>query len=305
MDAVSDCVYLLTRLYRHVLTSKGKLMESSVLSRLPKTWRDWLKENVERGCSAESMTASMVESGVFARPIAAIAVSEALAGQFGKGPDTIRPFVHAEQNIVKTVDRDVEIVRSLEDPSIVVLKNVLSPEECAELVSQVAGRMTRSSVISNNNGGTETHLHRTSRGGMFQRGESELVKRIESRIASLINWPVEYGEGLQVLSYGPGDEYRPHYDWFDPSLPGPRKHMEHGGQRVGTLIMYLSDVESGGSTSFPNVSFEVLPELGSAVFFANVTPDGEPDPKTLHAGTPVISGSKLIATKWLRQWPYV
>lgn len=280
-------------------------MDASVLNRLPQTWRDWLKENVERGCSAESLIAAMADSGVIPRPIAAAAVREALAGQFGTGPDSVRPFIHAAQNIVRTVDRDVEVVAMLDDPYIVVLNNVLAPEECAELASQAAGRMTRSSVISNDNGGTETHQHRTSRGGMFQRGESALIERIEARIASLINWPVENGEGLQVLSYGPGDEYRPHYDWFDPSLPGPRKHMEHGGQRVGTFIMYLSDVESGGGTSFPNVPCEIPPKMGSAVFFANVRPDGEPDPLTLHAGTPVISGTKLIATKWLRQWSYV
>lgn len=280
-------------------------MESSVLNGLPIMWRDWLKENVERGCGAESMIESMVASGSFARPIAAAAVNAAFAAHVGVGQQTLRPFIHAGQNILKAVDRDVEIVTALADPRIVVLKNVVSPQECAELAAQVASRMTRSSVIANTNGGTETHSHRTSRGGMFQRGETALVGRIEARIASLINWPVDHGEGLQVLSYGPGDEYRPHYDWFDPGLPGPRKHMEHGGQRVGTFIMYLSDVESGGSTSFPHVGFEVFPSMGSAVFFANVTAAGEPDPKTLHAGTPVISGSKLIATKWLRQRPYV
>lgn len=280
-------------------------MESSVLSGLPDMWRAWVKENVERGCDADSMIASMANSGSFARPIAAAAVHEAFTARFGAARHVVRPFIDAKQNSIKAGDRDVEIVSSLADPRIVVLKNVLSPEECAELAAQVSGRMTRSSVIANANGGTETHSHRTSRGGMFQRGETALVERIEARIASLVNWPVDHGEGLQVLSYGPGDEYRPHFDWFDPSLPGPRKHMEHGGQRVGTFIMYLSDVESGGSTSFPHVGFEVFPVMGSAVFFANVTPVGEPDPKTLHAGTPVISGSKLIATKWLRQRPYV
>lgn len=280
-------------------------MESSVLNGLPAMWRDWLKENVGRGCGADSMIDSMAGSGSFARPLAAAAVNEAIAAHFGAVRHALRPFIDAKQNVLKAVDRDVEIVTSLAEPRIVVLKNVLSPEECAGLAAQVAGRMTRSSVIANGNGGTETHSHRTSRGGMFQRGETALVGTIEARIASLVNWPVEHGEGLQVLSYGPGDEYRPHYDWFDPGLPGPRKHMEHGGQRVGTFIMYLSNVENGGSTSFPNVGFEVFPLMGSAVFFANVTSTGVPDPKTLHAGTPVISGSKLIATKWLRQQPYV
>ena len=37
------------------------------------------------------------------------------------------------------------------------------------------------------------------------------------------------------------------------------------------------------------------------VFFANVTENGIPDKQTWHAGAPVISGVKYIATKWMRE----
>jgi prolyl 4-hydroxylase len=55
---------------------------------------------------------------------------------------------------------------------------------------------------------------------MFFRAARELVRRIEARIARVLRWPVENGEGLQVLHYRPGAEYKPHYDYFDPDEPG-------------------------------------------------------------------------------------
>jgi prolyl 4-hydroxylase len=68
--------------------------------------------------------------------------------------------------------------------------------------------------------------------------------------------------------------------------------------------MYLSEVEQGGATAFPEVGLTVRPKRGSAVLFANLTPDQQVDRRTLHAGLPVLSGCKYIATKWLREQVY-
>jgi len=80
--------------------------------------------------------------------------------------------------------------------------------------------------------------------------------------------------------------------------------MATGGQRVATLVMYLNDVEAGGSTVFPSIGLDVLPRKGSAVYFAYTSDAGETDPRTLHGGSPVTAGEKWIATKWLRQRRY-
>ena len=77
-----------------------------------------------------------------------------------------------------------------------------------------------------------------------------------------------------------------------------------GGQRIATLIMYLNDVESGGSTIFPDIGLDVLPHKGNAVFFAYSSERGELDNRTLHGGSPVSGGEKWIATKWIRVAPY-
>lgn len=124
------------------------------------------------------------------------------------------------------------------------------------------------------------------------------MKTLEARIATLLNWPVDHGEGLQILRYEVGTEYKPHYDYFDPDSSGTSKLLERGGQRVGTLIIYLSEPEKGGGTVFPDVNLEVTPKRGNAVFFSY--PQPHPSSKSLHGGKAVISGEKWIAVKWLR-----
>ena len=150
-------------------------------------------------------------------------------------------------------------------------------------------------------GNVQVHENRTSRDVMLRRSETALIARIEARLAALAQWPVERSEGMQVLRYGTGDEYRAHFDWMNPDLPGLRKHMEVGGQRVGTFVLYLSKVERGGGTSFPAIGMEVMPKKGAALFFVNADCQHVPDQLTLHAGSPVVKGVKFIANKWLRQ----
>jgi prolyl 4-hydroxylase len=114
-----------------------------------------------------------------------------------------------------------------------------------------------------------------------------------------VHWPVENGEGLQILRYGPGAQYKPHYDYFDPGEPGTPSILRRGGQRVATLIMYLGEPEQGGGTVFPDLNLEVAPKRGNAVFFSYERP--HPNTRTLHGGSPVLLGDKWIATKWLRE----
>jgi len=152
-------------------------------------------------------------------------------------------------------------------------------------------------------GGSEVHAARTSDGMFFERGETPLIDRIERRIATLLNWPLDHGEGLQILRYRPGAQYKPHNDYFDPEQPGTPKIVERGGQRVGTLVMYLNTPQQGGATVFPDAGLEVAPVRGSAVFFSYDRPHAIT--KTLHGGAPVLAGEKWVATKWMRQGVFV
>jgi prolyl 4-hydroxylase len=280
-------------------------MSTTALSSLPKEWQFWITENLARACEPGSMAAVMVRDGQFNRNLARAAIEEARKTSFAELPSLKEmPEIDTTTNAIQTPDRAVDVLLTFATPRIVLLGNVLGDDECDALCAYVDQRLTRSPVIADANGADQVDSDRTSRGAMLARAETELVTRIDARLASLARWPVERGEGLQVQRYGIGNEYRSHYDWFDASLPGPRKHLERGGQRVGTFILYLCDVEQGGGTSFPGLGLEVQPKKGNALYFANTDAYGAPDRETLHAGMPVVKGVKFIANKWLREHEY-
>ncbi|XP_040956150.1 probable prolyl 4-hydroxylase 7 [Gossypium hirsutum] len=95
--------------------------------------------------------------------------------------------------------------------------------------------------------------------------EDEVVADIEARIAVWTFLPAkstlngvfssyfnmahqpENGESMQILHYENGQKYEPHFDYFHD-----KANQELGGHRIATVLMYLSDVESGGETVFPN-----------------------------------------------------
>jgi prolyl 4-hydroxylase len=204
---------------------------------------------------------------------------------------------------IRILDRDVTVLTTMKHPRIIVLGGFLSDEECDKIVSLAGPRMARSETVDNRTGGSEVNASRTSRGMFFERGETGVIDRVEKRIAAMLKWPVQNGEGLQVLHYQPGAEYKPHYDYFDPVHPGSASILKRGGQRVGTLLMYLNTPKKGGGTIFPDVGFEVAPIKGNACFFSYDR--AHVNTKSLHGGSPVVEGEKWVATKWLREREFV
>lgn len=269
--------------------------------------RQWIVTQAQAGHSAESVLQSMKASG-WDEDVAIEAMETTLRGHLEQQaaaqglPPAVpvpEPDVAESPLYLDAGDRRVAVLGTMALPRVVIFGGLLSDEECDALIEAARPRLSRSLTVATKTGGEEVNPDRTSQGMFFQRGENELVARIEARIARLVNWPVQNGEGIQVLHYGPGAEYKPHYDYFDPAEPGTATITRRGGQRVGTVVMYLNEPEKGGGTTFPNAHFEVAPKRGNAVFFSYERP--HPSTKTLHGGAPVIAGEKWIATKWMRE----
>src|SRR6185312_247604 len=187
----------------------------------------------------------------------------------------------------------------VDEPPLRVLENILDEAECAELIELARPRLARALTVDDD-GRQQVDQRRTSEGMFFTIGELPLIARIEQRLAGLLGLPANHGEGLQILHHRPGQEYEPHFDWFDPALPGYDSITRAGGQRIASVVMYLNTPELGGGTAFPELGLTVTARRGTAVYFAY---EGG-DQQSLHAGLPVICGEKWIATKWLRERPY-
>ncbi|RZT08448.1 prolyl 4-hydroxylase [Duganella sp. CF402] len=291
---------------------------------LPLTWRSWITENLDRGCSPLDMANSMARSGQHSMAAARAAIDEALrlraggaagaqtAAAAATAPDVASafsapremPYIDVSSNRIAAPDREVEVLFVLKKPQVILLGNVLSDEECDAIVAHCGARYTRSTVTAEADGASVVHEGRTSEMAFIQRGETEVAERIDRRLAALAHWSPECSEPFQLQKYGKTQEYRPHYDWLDPDSAGHRAHLARGGQRLATFVLYLCDVEQGGGTVFPHLGLEVFPKKGSALWFLNTDSNHQPDPQTLHGGAPVVSGTKIIANKWLRQERY-
>lgn len=271
--------------------------------------RQWIMEQARDGHEPHAVLEAMLASG-WQEDVALEAMEQTLTEQLEPAVAAARavvaipraahlPDVPTERHSIHVGDRDIPVLMSMALPRVVVLGNVLSTEECDALMADARARLARSETVVHATGGSEVNEARTSEGMFFTRGENEVVARIEARLAALVNWPVERGEGLQVLRYTPGAEYKPHFDYFDPAQPGTGSVLKRGGQRVGTIVIYLNTPEEGGATVFPDAGLSVSPLAGNAVFFSYAQP--VPATKTLHGGAPVLRGEKWVATKWLRQ----
>lgn len=199
------------------------------------------------------------------------------------------------------------------EPRVFIYHNFLSKKECEHLISLAKPYMAKSTVVDSVTGESKDSRVRTSSGTFLRRGQDIIISNIEKRIADFTFIPVEHGEGLQILHYEVGQKYEPHYDYFLDEF-----NTKNGGQRIATLLMYLSDVEEGGETVFPDAKtnfssvpwwnelsecgkqgLSVKPKMGDALLFWSMRPDTTLDPSSLHGGCPVIEGNKWSSTKWM------
>ena len=269
--------------------------------------RQWIIQQATAGQAPDAVLKSMLSSG-WDEDVAIRAMEDTLTAHLAERKKAAElpppvpvpePMPDGSRTTLWAHDREVTILGSMHNPRVVVLSNLLSDAECDEIIALAQQRLSRSETVQTQTGSSEVNESRTSDGMFFGRGEHPVCARLEARIAALLHWPLENGEGLQVLRYRPGAEYKPHYDYFDPAQPGTPSILKRGGQRVASLVCYLNTPARGGATTFPDVQFEVAPIKGNAVFFSYDRP--HPMTRTLHGGAPVLEGEKWVATKWMRE----
>ena len=126
------------------------------------------------------------------------------------------------------------------------------------------------------------------------------VMGIGRRIDDILGVDSSFGEAIQGQRYLPGQQFKPHNDWFYTTEKYWQGERKRGGQRSWTTMIFLNDVEQGGETHFTQIGIKIEPKPGVLLIWNNALPDGRPNEGTMHAGTPVIEGAKYIVTKWYR-----
>jgi prolyl 4-hydroxylase len=280
--------------------------------------RDWIKHNLDRGCPPEQLIEGMIAQR-FDPPIAQGLVRAFVDARHAGVPltaDTVSidmpatayvcdPPRLAAGNSIRMADRVVSVIARSSRPVVAVLANVLSAAECEQLIALARPRLTASTVVDPGTGENRVAEHRNSEGMFFALGETPFIAALDARFSRIMNSPVEHGEGLQVLRYGPGTRSTPHFDFLVPSNAANEESLRRSGQRVSSLVAYLNDVPGGGETTFPHAGLSVCPHRGNAVYFEYCNHRGQVDAASLHAGAPVTEGEKWAVTKWMRERRFV
>lgn len=184
---------------------------------------------------------------------------------------------------------------STDKAEIFAVGDFLSESECQRLM-QMIDAVARPSELHEI---TYVAKFRTSYSGNFDPWDP-FVMSISRRIDDLLGIAPECGETIQGQRYLPGQEFKPHCDWFYPDQPYWPLERKRGGQRSWTAMAFLNSVEEGGHTHFVNLGASIEPKPGVLLIWNNANPDGTPNEDTIHAGTPVIAGVKYVLTKWYR-----
>lgn len=186
-------------------------------------------------------------------------------------------------------------------PRLRVLPRFASAAECRWVVARFRPQLAPAMVWDPASGVGRVDPERTSSAVELGLGQMDVVTEIlRARIAVAIRLPEPIFEVPQVMHYAVGQQFLPHHDFLDPQQAGHREDLARRGQRIGTFLICLNDDFAGGETEFPSAGISWRGRTGDALFFANVTPDGQPDPLTLHAGRPPTRGEKWIFSQWIR-----
>lgn len=173
-------------------------------------------------------------------------------------------------------------------------ENFLDEQDCSDIIEIAQKYFIKTTTL-----GKTIEGYRVA-DGMWMDNNFALSKKYKNKVSEITGLPVENMETVHVVKYEIGGEYKTHHDFFHPGESYYENEMKRGGQRIKSALVYLNDDFTGGETEFPRIGIKVTPKKGKLVLWDNMLEDGNLDYDSLHAGLPVISGTKYIAVIWIR-----
>lgn len=214
----------------------------------------------------------------------------------------------------------IKVEEAYKRPQIVIFHDFMTDYE-AEVVKMLAQpKLKRATVQNYFTGNLETAKYRISKSAWLTNREHRVVNQLSLRIQAITGLNMDTAEELQVVNYGIGGHYEPHYDFARREEKDAFKSLGKfrmalvpfhfnsisipfagTGNRIATWLNYMSDVTAGGATVFPQLGVTVWPSKNSAAFWYNLYKSGDGDLLTRHAACPVLVGSKWVSNKWIHE----
>lgn len=217
--------------------------------------------------------------------------------------------IHSRPSGESFTEIDIDADRKLPPPWVITFDNFVTEEEANLIIkagyeqgykrSEDVGAANFDGTVNSrkSKGRTSENAWCSTRTGCR---EKPGPYRVLNRIAKVVGIPAENSEDLQILKYEVGQFYNAHHDYI------PHQKGRQCGPRILTFYLYLSDVEDGGGTDFPDLGITVMPKKGRALLWPSVM-NTEPmliDGRTRHQALPVEAGLKFGANAWIHMFDY-
>ncbi len=186
------------------------------------------------------------------------------------------------------------------NPLIYTIDDFLSEEECNYFLEKAKNSNMKRGAVNSKDGKNPIQTLRTNSVLWVKHNDNKITLELGNRLAELAEYPLENAEPFQVVHYKPGEKYELHYDSQLDYV-----HSEKSkGQRMVTTLVYLNDVEQGGTTwfsKFGSFGIHVKPKKGKLLLFHNADKETfKVLPMSQHAGCAPINGEKYAFNLWFR-----
>eukprot|EP01053_Blabericola_migrator_P001991 Blabericola_migrator_1__1990@NODE_1543_length_4312_cov_312_694464_g1013_i0_p1_GENE_NODE_1543_length_4312_cov_312_694464_g1013_i0NODE_1543_length_4312_cov_312_694464_g1013_i0_p1_ORF_typecomplete_len1116_score190_212OGFeII_Oxy_3/PF13640_6/9e09Exonuc_XT_C/PF08411_10/0_31Exonuc_XT_C/PF08411_10/3_9e02_NODE_1543_length_4312_cov_312_694464_g1013_i02763350 len=205
------------------------------------------------------------------------------------------------ENWAKT--RQVDAIQVYKDPEMLVLPNLVTPDEIEYMLKNAAdcwtdypppGVIVDQVTRTDSYGRIMTSSQQPSQPRPIYVAEigsnqCPCVGRVQRRLAASAQLSISDVESVQLLRYTPGAYLPPHVD----------------GRRRKTAVIFLNDLDGGpagaGAIAFLKLGLQVQPQRGTALLWTNMKDDSKQiDIRSIHCDRPHPSREKLILVCWFR-----
>lgn len=292
-------------------------MDRTMSAIMDNRWISWVEENIHRGCNPEDLLAILLKNN-----FSVTAIRRAMGEKFPEHSALLKkntPVVMSQQpNLSKKslVTQGVDHKQLAEKPvaslhkmkgltridspklQLYTLDNFLTGAQCDELIKMIRTRLAPSTLTNPNE---PDKYFRTSTTCYMSNLESDLVRKVDDKIAQALGIRIAFSEAIQAQRYDVGQEFKTHTDYFEPGTSEFEKYGHPGGNRTWTFMIYLKKATKGGATRFPHIDTTFPGKKGQAIIWNNLYTDGTPNRYSAHHGMPVEKGEKIVITKWFRE----
>jgi prolyl 4-hydroxylase len=249
----------------------------------------WLRDAVRIGSDVAEVMTTMRKQGFSDEVIlAAFEVVGPTGDALEQGVMT-PPLMQRAPAKLRRIDTDKLDLYTLED--------ALSANDCARLIGLIDHHLRPSNLAYP----SDDKAFRTSQTADLCYLKSPVAIGIDTKICKTLGIRPEYSEGIQAQRYDVGQQFKAHWDYYEPGTHVYQRFAAVRGNRTWTFMIYLNEDMDGGATRFTEIDFAVQPKTGMAVIWNNLNADGTVNPATKHCGEPVTRGCKIIITKWFRE----